>query len=169
MWLYYRGRALFLLKPAIKHILLILFKEFPSPHKRILLRKIKSAARKSSLFKDHVTNVSAYQWRCYERELNALAGLISNLPRGDIQMDLSAKTHPRNFTGEDREAAMQAFLRDGRKCPGVPAIGRKPHRVVNERLEFDHILPHALGGSNSRLNIRVICEDCNRAKGAHAY
>jgi len=35
-----------------------------------------------------------------------------------------------------------------------------------ERLEFDHIIPLAPGGSNTERNIQLLCEACNRSKGA---
>jgi HNH endonuclease len=35
-----------------------------------------------------------------------------------------------------------------------------------ERLEFDHVIPIALGGSNTERNIQLLCEPCNRSKGA---
>ena len=35
-----------------------------------------------------------------------------------------------------------------------------------ERLEFDHIIPVAMGGSNTARNIQLLCEVCNRKKAA---
>lgn len=35
-----------------------------------------------------------------------------------------------------------------------------------ERLEFDHIIPVAAGGSSTERNIQLLCESCNRSKGA---
>jgi Zn ribbon nucleic-acid-binding protein len=36
----------------------------------------------------------------------------------------------------------------------------------HERLEFDHVIPVALGGSNTARNLQLLCETCNRQKGA---
>ncbi|MGH9199405.1 MAG: HNH endonuclease [Acidimicrobiia bacterium] len=34
------------------------------------------------------------------------------------------------------------------------------------RPEFDHIIPLATGGSNTERNVQLLCESCNRQKGA---
>jgi 5-methylcytosine-specific restriction endonuclease McrA len=35
-----------------------------------------------------------------------------------------------------------------------------------QRLEFDHIIPVAEGGSSTERNVQLLCETCNRSKGA---
>lgn len=35
-----------------------------------------------------------------------------------------------------------------------------------EKLEFDHIIPVASGGSSTERNVQLLCESCNRSKGA---
>jgi HNH endonuclease len=35
-----------------------------------------------------------------------------------------------------------------------------------ERLEFDHIIPITAGGSSTERNVQLLCESCNRSKGA---
>jgi 5-methylcytosine-specific restriction endonuclease McrA len=34
-----------------------------------------------------------------------------------------------------------------------------------ESLEFDHVIPLAMGGSNTARNLQLLCEPCNRQKG----
>jgi len=35
-----------------------------------------------------------------------------------------------------------------------------------QRLEFDHVIPISSGGSNTERNIQLLCQSCNRSKGA---
>jgi 5-methylcytosine-specific restriction endonuclease McrA len=35
-----------------------------------------------------------------------------------------------------------------------------------ERLEFDHVIPVISGGSSTERNVQLLCESCNRSKGA---
>lgn len=51
----------------------------------------------------------------------------------------------------------EVWRRDGAKCVECGS---------NKNLEYDHMVPIARGGSNSARNIRLLCETCNRRKGA---
>ncbi|MBN1139724.1 MAG: HNH endonuclease [Anaerolineae bacterium] len=55
------------------------------------------------------------------------------------------------------EVKMFVWRRDGGCC--VKCGSR-------ENLEFDHIIPLAMGGSNTARNLQLLCEKCNRSKGA---
>lgn len=46
--------------------------------------------------------------------------------------------------------------RDGGRCTNCGS---------QVRLEYDHIIPLAKGGSNTARNIQLLCELCNRSKG----
>ncbi len=54
---------------------------------------------------------------------------------------------------------VRAFVwnRDGGRCIRCGS---------QDRLEFDHIIPVALGGANTARNLQLLCEICNRSKGA---
>ncbi len=56
-----------------------------------------------------------------------------------------------------KEVQMYVWRRDDGRCVQCGS---------NEKLEYDHIIPLALGGSNTERNIQLLCEACNRAKGA---
>lgn len=44
--------------------------------------------------------------------------------------------------------------------------GRCANCGSRENIEWDHIIPLALGGSNTARNLQILCEQCNRTKGA---
>lgn len=76
--------------------------------------------------------------------------------------------HSRHIPGEIRQAVLSEFLASGRWCPGVAGITKR-HKVSEAmRIEFDHILPHSVGGSNGYWNVQVLCADCNQLKRATA-
>ncbi len=51
----------------------------------------------------------------------------------------------------------EVWQRDGGRCAQCGS---------RERLEFDHIVPVSRGGSSTVRNLELLCEPCNRAKGA---
>lgn len=53
---------------------------------------------------------------------------------------------------------MFVWQRDGGRCTRCGS---------NENLEFDHIIPLARGGANTERNLQLLCEPCNRLKGAN--
>ena len=53
------------------------------------------------------------------------------------------------------EVMDSVWNRDGGKCV---------HCGSNEKLEFDHIIPFSKGGGNTKRNIQLLCEPCNRSK-----
>jgi hypothetical protein len=79
-----------------------------------------------------------------------------------IRREVEALENLEKIEGSQREPIPEAvrifvWQRDKGRC--VKCGSR-------ERLEFDHIIPVASGGSNTERNIQLLCEACNRSKGA---
>jgi hypothetical protein len=51
----------------------------------------------------------------------------------------------------------EVFRRDGGRCANCGS---------DELLQFDHVIPVALGGSSTAANLQLLCAPCNRDKGA---
>lgn len=59
-----------------------------------------------------------------------------------------------------RGIMLRVVRRDNNQCQSCGKVLR------DDEIEFDHIIPVALGGSSEEHNLRVACFDCNRSKGA---
>jgi hypothetical protein len=55
------------------------------------------------------------------------------------------------------EVRRAVFERDGGRCVECDN---------NFDLQYDHVIPHALGGGTTVANLQLLCADCNRKKGA---
>jgi hypothetical protein len=79
------------------------------------------------------------------------------------------------------ERAHATLARDGAPAPaaGRERIPADVRREVFERdggrcvacgsafdLQYDHVIPHSLGGASTAANLQVLCASCNRRKGA---
>ncbi len=57
-----------------------------------------------------------------------------------------------------RDVMLKVVRRDGQAC-------RVCHKnVPDDEIEFDHIIPHSLGGPTHAENLRLLCRSCNRKK-----
>jgi hypothetical protein len=56
------------------------------------------------------------------------------------------------------QVRVEVWRRDSGKCARCGS---------RENLEYDHIVPISKGGSNTARNIELLCEKCNRSKGAN--
>lgn len=56
-----------------------------------------------------------------------------------------------------QDMKVMVWQRDGGRCVECGS---------NQHLEFDHVIPLAMGGSNSVRNLQLMCDSCNRRKGA---
>jgi 5-methylcytosine-specific restriction endonuclease McrA len=57
-----------------------------------------------------------------------------------------------------REVRREVFERDGGKCMECGSTFD---------LQYDHVIPVALGGATTVENLQLLCADCNRVKGAN--
>jgi hypothetical protein len=72
-----------------------------------------------------------------------------------ISEDAEPTTEKRRSRSISEQVKNSVWRRDEGKCVECGS---------NENLEFDHIIPHSKGGANTKRNIQLLCESCNRKK-----
>lgn len=78
---------------------------------------------------------------------------------------------PQNFGGESNVQPDEKRRRQGIPREVKNAVWRRDRGCCvecgsKEHLEYDHIIPHSKGGSDTERNIQLLCMKCNRAKHA---
>ena len=63
-----------------------------------------------------------------------------------------------------RQMIKDHIAQHGWVCPGAPDLDHEAHPCTT--LTIDHIVPRSRGGTNSRTNLRVLCETENKRRGA---
>lgn len=162
LWVSHKGERKFLLLPAQKHITILFSKPGDDLSKKI------DRVVKNGLAEDITIAKSNYRrFRLSPKSLSAVISIVQNWTAPSSNNPLNEPSHPRFFSGPDRQAALEHFERSGRVCSGTGSI--KPHKLsTSDRVEFDHIIPYSRNGASSILNIQVLCVDCNRTKSAKA-
>ncbi|MFI5258851.1 MAG: HNH endonuclease [Candidatus Limnocylindrales bacterium] len=84
------------------------------------------------------------------------------LERARTEVALATRSSRPSQDAPDRvpisDATKQSvWRRDGGKCVQCGS---------QRNLEFDHIIPVSMGGASTARNVQLLCEACNRAKGA---
>ena len=91
----------------------------------------------------------------------ALISESENRRRLRLQRAHDLQTISRLNTGKVRkpipnDVKVAVWQRDNGRCAECGS---------NEALEFDRIIPLAMGGANTMRNLQLLCETCNRRKG----
>jgi len=74
----------------------------------------------------------------------------------DLMLAEEADTGPRRVPIPE-DVKRDVFRRDGGRCAVCGS---------DELLQFDHVIPVALGGASTAQNLQLLCAPCNREKGA---
>lgn len=68
--------------------------------------------------------------------------------------------------GEGRVARRERIPADVRRAVFERDGGRCVECSSDFDLQYDHVIPHSLGGASTAANLQVLCASCNRRKGA---
>lgn len=72
-------------------------------------------------------------------------------------------TETKELRNISRQISMVTQRRVMRRDNYICQICHKP--IPDDKINFDHIIPWSKGGSSDESNIRLLCENCNKARG----
>lgn len=87
----------------------------------------------------------------------------SPLINGSI-LDCAIRRAKRTVTDQSDDIRTRHIPRDVRQRVWVKYGGRCAECNADQYLEFDHIVPHSRGGSNTKQNVQLLCRGCNLKK-----
>lgn len=96
-------------------------------------------------------------------DVTALLNEADNKRRIQLEKAHALQSMVENFDQSKRrspipqQSKIEVWQRDQGRCVECGS---------QEKLEFDHIIPVAMGGSDTTRNLQLLCETCNRRKGA---
>lgn len=156
---YFRGQLQFHIQPRKCRTIIWI----PGAYSRELCREIQRRPQLFAVEDEHIS------WVFSSGGIEWLMGYLHvNWQPSSAGASKVPVAHSRYIPGEVRQAVLTEFLASGRWCPGVAGITKR-HKVSEAaRMEFDHILPHSVGGSNGYWNVQVLCSACNQLKRATA-
>jgi 5-methylcytosine-specific restriction endonuclease McrA len=85
---------------------------------------------------------------------------LRRLPKNHRNLENSAKVQLDDGQRISHDTRLFVWTRDGGCCCNCGST---------KNLQFDHIIPHALGGCGNAVNVELLCRDCNLKKGAHLF
>lgn len=164
IWITHNGQRRFMILPGQRVLRLIT--GWPGDW----LEEALSAGVSSGTIDDMSGDLDYRQWRVRRDGLDHVWAVVEAMEGPPEDAQLINVDHARFFPGPVRQAALEAFERDGNRCPGLPALGRKPHKLDRNnpahRIQFDHIIPFSRRGVSGIGNIQVLCQECNNRKRA---
>jgi tetratricopeptide (TPR) repeat protein len=96
-----------------------------------------------------------------QRARKELARIYADNPNFDdwrgLRAELDRPTERQSRTAIPEDVRHAVWRRDEGRCVQCGS---------QEKLEFDHIIPLSHGGANTERNLQLLCEPCNRRKGA---